>query len=66
MNLSREWNKRGYGEKKFLAGGKEFPGGVEEGSKAVELLVNRARDVSKHRVVSLERARGTVCGGRVF
>ena len=35
-----EWNKRGYVWKKFQYGGKELPGSIEEGSNAVEFIVN--------------------------
>lgn len=36
-----EWNKRGYVWKKLQEGGKELPGSIEEGSNAVEFIVNR-------------------------
>jgi hypothetical protein len=35
-----EWNKRGYLWKKLQEGGKELRGSIEEGSKAVEFIVN--------------------------
>ena len=41
VNSGWEWNKRGYGAKKFRVGGKEFRGGVEDGSRVVEYLENR-------------------------